>query len=347
MDALIQFVDEMDGAHRRAIGRAGQVCTGLILAGRPIMLECAGTALIGRLLPALAHAAHAFTAEPDLTVRLWDSHSTEIAPPPPIWPQTAVQPRGDIAQLPCDRILVNYQPGSGTLLVFDRVAKRAWMWVRRADDIPGWEAAAPLRTLWHWWSQAWGGQLAHGAVVGRAGRGLLLTGVGGSGKSTSALACVDAGFDFLGDDYVLLHLGRQIAAHRLYSSAKLRPDHMQRVLPHWSNATRIAGADDEKTVVHVARAGRTSTLPVAAIVLPRITPNAVDTRLRSASSAEAWRALAPTSVCQLPGGEDQTVGTLGQIVRRLPIYVMELGPDVQQIPGVLAALLETGVAHAA
>ena len=82
--------------------------------------------------------------------------------------------------------------------MWDRHSRRALYWVRRASDLPFWEIASPFRILFHWWAQSWGGQVAHAAAVGVNGRGVLLAGKSGSGKSTAALACLRQGMDFRG-----------------------------------------------------------------------------------------------------------------------------------------------------
>lgn len=72
-------------------------------------------------------------------------------------------------------------------------------------------------------------QLIHAAAVSLDGRGVLLVGVGGRGKTTTALACAQAGFSFLGDDLCVIETGSPDGAvpprvHGLYATAKLNDD---------------------------------------------------------------------------------------------------------------------------
>jgi hypothetical protein len=57
----------------------------------------------------------------------------------------------------------------------------------------------------------------HGAVVTKAGRTIFLAGAGGAGKTTTALAFADAGYEILSDDGPLftLHTGRAFALSSL------------------------------------------------------------------------------------------------------------------------------------
>ena len=68
-------------------------------------------------------------------------------------------------------------------------------------------------------------QLVHSGAVGIGGQGVLLTGIGGSGQSTTCLLCLEAGLDFAGDDYTAFELvgGSSARVHSLYSSAKVDP----------------------------------------------------------------------------------------------------------------------------
>ena len=71
-------------------------------------------------------------------------------------------------------------------------------------------------------------RIAHAASLGRDGRGILLLGHGGAGKSGTALAGVAAGLQTVGDDYVALsglRSGRRAAAvpHRQAGPRRPRP----------------------------------------------------------------------------------------------------------------------------
>ena len=83
--------------------------------------------------------------------------------------------------------------------------------------------------------EASGRQLVHAAAVGTDEGALLITGRGGVGKSTTALACLEAGMQFLGDDYVVVGLDPEPQVYRLYGSAKLTSNSSSafRTWPDW------------------------------------------------------------------------------------------------------------------
>ena len=74
--------------------------------------------------------------------------------------------------------------------------------MRSADGFPPWEPGAPLRSFLHWEYAARGMRLVHGGTLGIDGRGVVLAGSGGAGKSGTVVAGIMVGLDSVGDDYV-------------------------------------------------------------------------------------------------------------------------------------------------
>ena len=86
--------------------------------------------------------------------------------------------------------------------------------------MPPWESSAPLRSFLHWAYAAAGLRLTHAATLGLNGRGVLLAGPSGSGKSATTLAGLLNGLDSVGDDYVLLETGARVSAYPVFTVLK-------------------------------------------------------------------------------------------------------------------------------
>ena len=182
------------------------------LAGVRVRLRFAGGALEPLLFPALAHlqAAEATASDPPaLTVSLFDTACRLGEPTPaPAWGPEDYGVKGEIVGFNDERIRTVFQPGvlfilhlydahrrSGILLG-RRTARRALVGVELSPAHD-----APL---------VGGTHTAAARPCGRGrpgGRGVLVAGNSGAGKSTTTLACLEAGLDYVGDDYVLVDAG--------------------------------------------------------------------------------------------------------------------------------------------
>lgn len=341
-DNPLTYFAEVSAAFEEA-GRAvgGIIDRSYTIAGYSIRLRFAGPALLPAITPALAHLEAPLHPAPALTVCLWDSATTGTKLPPFPWHAHDHLPRGEIRGYSNGRIYTSFQSWAGILSMLDTGTDRAIFWVPQAAALPSYEAAMPLRTIFHWWMSHHERQLVHAAAVGTPEGGVLLVGKGGSGKSTTALACLDSGLIYLGDDYVALEMKPAPFAHSLYNSAKLTLDSLER-LPQWLPAvTNPDRATDEKAILFVHDRYRHRIRPhfrVCAVLIPRVTAVRA-TRLVAASPGTGLLALAPSTIFWLPYAGDQALRTMARLVRRVPIYILEVGSDIAQIPTVVSALL--------
>src|ERR1700687_2215144 len=227
---LLQGVDpsrpiEYFQSVRELFARAAQAAGGCVeryysIGGRTITLSFAGPALVPSITRALDHLAVDQKPLPELTILIWDSASTGQSMARPPWEPEALLPRGVIQGYNDERIYTAFQHGSSAVSLFDAQGDLGIFWVPTADDLVYWEKGAPLRTILHWWFSNNNRQLVHAAAIGMDGRGVLVGGKGGSGKSTTALSCLDSQLSYGGDDYSLLGFDAERIVYSLYNSAK-------------------------------------------------------------------------------------------------------------------------------
>ncbi|MEM9465651.1 MAG: serine kinase [Actinomycetota bacterium] len=250
--------------------------------------------------------------------------------------------RHEIPELTTDRGRAIAIPWDGVLAMYDREQARAWVWIADHTALPLWDFGAPFRSVLNWWLSDNAKHCVHAAAVGDEHGAVLLTGKGGSGKSTSALACLGSQLGYLSDDYCIVEAGDQPQVHSLYSTGKLRGETDLARFPHmrpWiSNHERIG---EEKQLMflhdHVPEALMTSA-PLRAILLPTVVPEG-PTRVEPISGGAALKALAPTSMFQLPDSGPAAFATMAALAKRVPSFVMHSGPEVSTIPNVIEALL--------
>ena len=311
----------------------------LTIAGQPVLLRVAGDPLADSLLPALSRCRTAGPpAEPVITLSAWESAGSGVPAPRPPWSLDDYLPRDEVRGSGSTGIDVAYALASRILSLWERATSQGVFWVDDIGGLPPWEPNAPFRNLLHWALGDRGLVLAHAAVVGTAAGGVLLAGRGGAGKSTTALVCVDAGWRYVSDDYCVLTTLGPPTAHALYGIGKLSPAMAARL-------TGLAGAvrsqrDDGKLVLDVA-ADRpellASSLPLRAVVVPTVGP--ATGQLRPLPASAGARALAPSTLFQLPGARPGAFGAIAAAIRHLPVFGLEVGPDLESIPEALRAAL--------
>jgi hypothetical protein len=313
--------------------------------GRTVRIEGKGSALASALLPALAHlacntSAADATPTPDLVVRTWDLSSGRIGPPPLDAAPGDQLVHDRVAALSDERFVVIWERHFDAITLVDRATGRAVYFTGDAAVLPYYETAAPLRALWHAWFSHQGLLPLHGACVGRDGAALLLTAPGGNGKSTTALLALQAGFDYLADDWCLLK-PRAPAAHRLFGTAKLRPDNLHRFPGLADRIHNHDKLDEEKATFFLQRdfaPQLRSSARLHAIVVPRVTGRP-ETTFAPAGAALAWHALMGVTVRGIAGSGREAFALLGEVARCAPVFRLDLGTDLAGIPPVLEALL--------
>jgi len=339
-----QLLDRYEQA-ATAVGGAGKL--DLEMAGLGLRLCHAGKGLGQGLLAPFGHLACQDAGDPDLTISLFDTASSGIEPPPPLWePIVAAPGTNPVARLRSERACVLAAAGSRGLTAALPAAGVAVFHLPDAAAIPASERTAPIREALQLLMAAKGRLMTHAGAVGRDGRGVLLVGRGGSGKSTLALSCALAGMEIVADDYVLFEPGPPPVAHAMQSTAKLTEDSAARLgVP--AGAVDAAGFEPTlegpaKALVRIPDLAPTRLarrLRIVAIVAPTLSPfqpahiagsdrlGEPEPAVRPVSAAEALRAVAPSTIVQSGFGGGGSLATLADLVRRIPSYALELTPD--------------------
>jgi len=350
------------------------------LAGRPFRIGFASPRLAAAWTPALEHletfpdsrehqSHSADSSSGDcgkiFTIWVWETAAAGIAPPRPPAGLEPLGRRGEYGPGEEAAPGLHYQHESGILSLLSDDASCGLCWVRDAGNLPGWEAAAPFRPLLHSWARSWGGHFLHAAAVGRASadRAVLLVGRGGSGKSSSALACLRAGWDYLGDDYVLVTLRPEPRVHCVYQSAKVVLAFLRSAFSEWEpliqsvinhSVNKSAGQSnhDGNSGKAILWAGRTGagricpSLPLAALVQP-VVKSISQPRLGPLRPSEGLLALGPSTLFQLPWARAEGLRFCSEIARVLPAFRLELGGGPALVPAILETLFTAQRSHVA
>jgi hypothetical protein len=255
---------------------------------------------------------------------------------------TASGAKGHIIEHNNETIRTVYRPGIDIFNIYHVHERTGIYWMQDPGILPYWETSFPMRGLFHWWSRDLPFQLVHAGAVGTSRGGVLLTGKGGSGKSTTASACLRSSLGYAGDDYVMITAHPAPYVYSLYSTGKLNPQSVD-MLPHLAESISNPNAvGDEKALIFIHEhfpEKLCQGFPVRAVFLPRVTHER-DTRLQPATAFDAMFALAPTTIKHLEGDSQLAYAKMRALTQSVPSYWLELGTDLQQVPQVIERFLE-------
>jgi hypothetical protein len=325
-----------------------------LFAGRPVRLRVLGTELGTRTHRAFSHLRRARGAvDPLLTIDLWDE--AEACTP---WLSDAAASDLDRAWVACDGMLTassdrryvsfRYQD---SVLVLDRHAHHMIGCRRNGAQLSGGEYSKPLLLMLSIWYHDLGVQLLHTGLIAHAGAGVLLPGESGTGKSTTSLAGLVQGLEFLGDDFVGLERAADgsFVGHSLFSTACVVRDNLARFPELRPHAVEDRFADDEKPILFLSEIlpeRIRASVPIRAVAMVRIGHGR--TRILPARRADALRHFAASTlhtVVPRPGRD--ALRMIGELVESVPAWWLLLGPDLRDIrPAIEGLLAGAGGAHA-
>jgi hypothetical protein len=344
----LAFFDNAMSQCETATSHTGRVVRHIEVAGTRVELVFAGDRLIPSLFPALAHLELPVTGSADVSLHVWDTHSSGVDIPPPPVRRESFTDRGDIWGLSSRRIRSAFHWIEFSLNLLDLERRIGMFWVRSDEHVPYWTKASPLRTLMHWWTQANGAHLLHAAAFGEEDGALMITGKGGLGKSTTALACLTSGMRYVADDYLVVRLDPEPRVHSLYSTAKLDRPQMER-FPQLARLVRNRQTAGDKAVVHLypdLAHQICRSLPLKAIAQPSFS-GVVETTFGPARALELQRAASFTTMSQLPHAGHETHEFIERMVMSVPGVSILLGTDLVRLPRAIGEFLERPVpAHA-
>jgi hypothetical protein len=208
-------------------------------------------------------------------------------------------------------------------------------------NLPKWDGAAPLRYHLHWLLEERGLRIAHAATLGENGRGVVIFGRAGAGKSGSTLAGLEAGLTTVGDDLVCLGATEQRFARALFKVFK----------QDRAGLTRTSSLSDRTSHLATNWHGKVEfdpdeyfpnafvdQLAIGAALVPSIA-HADEPTLIPVTTAEIMRALISSNVRQYPGEPETGMTFFARFLRNLPCYRINLSKDAAKNGEALARLI--------
>lgn len=342
LEALAQFFysEEAQGKISRQ---------GIDLCGQPIALHFNNSRLHELIIPPLMHLTIAENQATNHDIFVVDQASMPL--PIPEFPgRERPLERNSAAPISLDSETifyqdniwsVAYQPARNQLSLYKRDESQAVFWTASIDDLYPLDGR-PFRTIFQWFLGGLGHQIVHAAGVGFERGGVIITGKGGAGKSSSAVACLNSDLGYAGDENVVVSIQEPLMVHSLYNSTNL--DEKGISLMPFIQDSNVPIQEDriEKSLFYLHEHFKHKLIksyPLKAIVVSNVLGNGVST-LKPVSGARALTALAPTSIFQIPENHKAAFFRMSKIVKQVPCYQLNIGSALDDVPVLLSDLLQ-------
>lgn len=227
------------------------------------------------------------------------------------------------------------------LLGSDIVRRRFYYSRPKPDDVDYAVYGHTLAGLFSRWASEADRILLHAAAVGWEGKGVLIVGRSGSGKSTFSVSCLTAGLDFVSDDYTLVSASGPLQAMPLYTSVAVNPD-MYHKLPQLGDPSVQPSAAwcNGKLQFRLQRHQLCPALDINAIIMPKISGRD-QPAIYPASAGPAMTQMLHSSLTQLDRNRDtDLMRTIASRMGSLPVYEMHMSTDLTKNPAFLRSFIE-------
>lgn len=217
-------------------------------------------------------------------------------------------------------------------------------WVQSPERLTLYERGKPFASLLPLIVERFERYMFHAALVSWRGEGVLFAGAAGAGKSTSALSCLRGGFDFIGEDLLVLEEKPTdgFVGHGVYNSAWIAPDHLPRFGELSGHAQIASEAKEGKRALMLADIfpdRLRAAAPVHFMMLPRVRPGVAST-VMPAGKPEALKQLAPNCLMTASRIDKKGFESLVRLVKTTRCYRLELGDDLECVPQLVREVVE-------
>lgn len=264
------------------------------------------------LSSSIKHLLTNFTPDSDFDIYVFEKDDNDIIPNI-IWDISKMGYQGDVIGF-SNRFYANYDELHGLFQMIDMQSRKAIYYIFNPSKFPGWENSSPFRIIFYWWAKSIGGHIAHAASVGILGDGVLIIGKGGSGKSTISLESLFFGFNFIGDDYVLL---KDKKAYSLYNSLKIKPLDIYNYFTNKYNSDMSFDGKNVYLINKIYPQQIKNKLNIKCIIIPE---DSEDFTIKKENELNAFLSLAPSTTLQFPGASNESFHFLREFIKGIPVY---------------------------
>jgi hypothetical protein len=302
----------------------------IAVAGHTIRIHVSAEPLWNVIYPALAHQAHtSLVSDPEIEIFAVEGAGVINFP----WNTGTGGDSVRIEGSSIEDVFATFSSDYSTLSMFDRSSSRGLIWVRSPKDLHEWEFGAPLRNILTWAFLDRGLHLVHAAGVGVADKGVMISGPGGAGKSTTTAICLQAGFQTTGDDYCVVSTSQPPQIYSLYGMMKLIPGALGTT--SMVDVRLTEPRSDGKVHFDIA-SSMTTSLTITAILFTTVGVRTLEPV--SLTYKEALLRLIPSTWAQTALPQKELLHSLSALAQSIRSFQLEVGPDSDRIPEIVSGL---------
>ncbi len=180
--------------------------------------------------------------------------------------------------------------------------------------------------------------LVHGAVIGLNGNGICFCARGQRGKSTLSVLSMMKGFEYVSDDYLILHQNdkKQLLSSPIYSIITLSPEMYNRLYDYMQGSSFVSNnARKDKYVFNISNFHDRfkKNYPIKLCIFPEIVTDK-EPSIRQCTLEEKGRAIVQIIQSTLMQTQDlsenQTVKKIMNMLKDLPFYKFNLCHDIDK-----------------
>lgn len=260
----------------------------------------------------------------DFELQVWDSSFPEDLP------ETSFAENYVTSNLPIDFEIskpfkVLFDRGQGMIYVYDTERNLGSVWMRDHSQVDVRCCVAPFRVILSWMANDFDAEIIHASATEINGKGVLISGASGSGKSSLALYSGMNGGKILSDDAVLIEGNK---AYSIYSRAKIAK--VNPVLDVNSLKTfELRNSTEGKSILPLMELKEhfIHETEYNAIVFPEIVHM---THIERVSSLIGYKYFIDQSLRELFGGDSNNLARHTKLLTQTPNFRMALSGNISK-----------------
>lgn len=318
---ISEFCDHLD-SRMEALSDGGKTRFRIRIAGKVIEIRAADSNLADLFLRYMSCEEIGDDITPDAVFNCWKDDCARFAPSNSSDCTGAWLFRRDEG-------FIELTLPRGELIAVDYGNGRYYFCVDHEADTEPDRYNHPIPELFALWALNNSMIMLHSACVGISGNGVLLAARDRSGKSTLAISCLAEGFEFVGDDYILITREGQLKAMPLYRSVGLNPDMWKRIQPDMP-VLRVDRNRGGKLLLNASGYPFREELLVRALIYPVIT-GLEEPEIRKVKPGPILARIIHSTVQQLGFFRDpEPYRIMSNRLIDLPVFELRLSTDLKK-----------------